>query len=157
VLELVDKTEEELSHWVPAMVASYARDLIQAGESRESAWAVAAEQSKTLFPDSKPADGQHVMNVVVDGESVGVLWIGRPLNDEADTWFVFYVEIDDRHRGRGLGRETMLAAESWALAHEGRRIALQVFGPNESARAMYDSLGYEVRATAMAKELEPAE
>jgi GNAT superfamily N-acetyltransferase len=156
VLELVDKTEEELAHWVPAMIASYAEERIKAGESREAAWTVSAEQFGTLLPDSKPIDGQFVMNLMVDGECVGVLWMGRPLNDEADTWFVFYVEIDEPHRGHGLGRAAMLAAEAWALDRDGRRIALNVFGPNVTARSLYDSLGYGVRATAMAKELEPS-
>ena len=57
---------------------------------------------------------------------------------------VLYVEIDEAHRGQGLGREAMEAAEAWTLEHGGTRISLNVFGPNIVARSLYDSLGFQV-------------
>jgi ribosomal protein S18 acetylase RimI-like enzyme len=93
------------------------------------------------------------MNLVLDGLAVGVLWIGRPLGGDEDTWHVFYVEIDEAHRGEGLGKEAMLAAERWAVSHHGTRIALNVFGPNTVARSLYDSLGFKVLTTGMYKDL----
>jgi len=153
VLELVHKQPDELAHWVPAMFAGYVEERIGAGESRESAWAAAGAQQEQLFPGGVPAEGQHVMNLVLDGAAVGVLWMGRPLGGGEETWYVFYVEIDEVHRGRGLGREAMVAAEGWASSHGGSRIALNVFGPNTVARALYDSLGYRVLATGMYKDL----
>jgi ribosomal protein S18 acetylase RimI-like enzyme len=153
VLQLVDKEAEELSHWVPAMFAGYVEQRIGAGESRESAWAATAAQQELLFPGGIPGEGQHVMNLVLGDEAVGVLWMGRPFGGSEDTWFVFYVEIDESHRGRGLGRQAMEAAEAWTIAHGGQRIALNVFGPNTVARGLYDSLGFQVMATSMFKDL----
>jgi len=153
MVELVEKPQEELAHYVPAMFAGYVEQRIGAGESRESAWAQSAAQQEQLFPGGVPAEGQHVMNVVVDGTAVGSLWMGRPLGGSEDTWFVFYVEIDGDHRGKGLGRVAMEAAEAWTKEHGGQRIALNVFGPNTVARSLYDSLGYQVMATAMFKDL----
>jgi ribosomal protein S18 acetylase RimI-like enzyme len=153
VLELIEKQQDELVTWVPAMIASYVEQRIGAGESRENAWANAEAQREQLFPGGTVAEGQHVMNLVLDGKVVGVLWMGRPLGNSEDTWFVFYVEIDEAHRGQGLGRQAMEAAEAWALAKGGSRIALNVFGPNAIARGLYDSLGYQVMATSMFKEL----
>ena len=153
MLELVDKQQDELTLWIPMMIASYVEQRIGAGESRESAWTSAEAQREQLFPGGKVADGQHVMNLVVDGEAVGVLWMGRPLGGSEDTWFVFYVEVDESHRGRGLGRQAMEAAEAWTIAHGGQRIALNVFGPNVVARSLYDSLGFQVMATSMFKDL----
>lgn len=153
VLQLVDKTQDDLTRWVPAVFAGYVEERIGAGESRESAWAESAAQQRVLFPGGVPADGQHVMNLVVDGEAVGVLWMGLPLGGAEDTWFVFYVEIAEAHRSRGLGRQAMQAAEEWTIAHGGRRIALSVFGSNDLARELYDSLGYQVMATSMFKDL----
>lgn len=153
VLELVAKDPEELTHWVPAMFAGYVEERIGAGESRESAWAFSAAQQEVLFPGGVPAEGQHVMNLVRAGETVGVLWMGRPLGGSEDTWFVFYVEIDEAHRAQGLGREAMELAEAWTKEHGGQRIGLNVFGPNTVARSLYDSLGYQVLATSMFKDL----
>jgi ribosomal protein S18 acetylase RimI-like enzyme len=153
VLELVDKHQDDLAHWIPAMIAGYVEQRIGAGESRESAWTSAEAQREQLFPGGTLAEGQHVMNLVADGKPVGVLWMGRPLGGSEDTWFVFYVEIDEAHRGQGLGRQAMQAAEAWTRANGGQRIALNVFGPNAVARNLYDSLGYQVMATSMFKDL----
>jgi ribosomal protein S18 acetylase RimI-like enzyme len=79
--------------------------------------------------------------------------MGKPFGNLESTWFVFYVEIDEAHRGRGLGRAAMQAAEDWTKEHDGTRVALNVFGPNVVARSLYDSLGYQVMATAMFKDL----
>jgi ribosomal protein S18 acetylase RimI-like enzyme len=93
------------------------------------------------------------MNVLDGDEVVGTLWMGKPFGNLESTWFVFYVEIDEAHRGRGLGRAAMQAAEDWTKEHDGTRVALNVFGPNVVARSLYDSLGYQVMATAMFKDL----
>jgi GNAT superfamily N-acetyltransferase len=47
----------------------------------------------------------------------------------------------------------MEAAEQWTREHGGTRVALNVFGPNLTARSLYDALGYEVLATSMFKDL----
>jgi len=153
VLELVDKPHDDLAHWIPAMIASYVEQRIGAGESRESAWRSAEAQREQLFPGGALAEGQHVMNLVVDGKPGGVLWMGRPLGGSEDTWFVFYVEVDEAHRGQGLGRQAMEAAEAWTRANGGQRIALSVMGPNTVARSLYDALGFQVMATSMFKDL----
>ena len=153
VLELVDKDHDDLARWLPAVFAGYVEERIGAGESRESAWAEAAAQRELLLPGGSLAEGQHVMNLVLDGEAVGVLWMGLPLGGAEDTWHVYYVEIAEAHRGRGLGRQSMQAAEAWTRAQGGRRISLSVFGSNVRARELYDSLSYQVMATSMFKDL----
>ncbi len=153
MIELADKTQAELDAWLPPMIAHYVDERVGAGEDRDSAQGNAAMQFGQLFPDGRPGEGQHVMTALHDGREVGALWMGRPLGSSAGTWFVFWVGIDEEHRGKGLGREVMEAAEAWARAREGTRIALNVFGPNHVARSLYDSLGYEVMATSMFKDL----
>jgi ribosomal protein S18 acetylase RimI-like enzyme len=84
---------------------------------------------------------------------VGTLWMGRPLSGDGDTWYIFDIEIAKDMRGRGFGRAAMEAAEVWTRERGGSRVALNVFGPNLTARALYDSLGYEVLATSMFKDI----
>ena len=68
--------------------------------------------------------------------------------------FVYDVEIDERHRGRGLGRAAMLKAEEQAHARGIGRMELNVFGGNDVARGLYRSLGYVERAVSMGKDVE---
>jgi len=135
------------------MKEHYIAERIKAGERPEDAHRVSESQFGQLFPGGAPADDQHVMNVVADEATVGTLWMGRPFSGDSATWFVFDIEIAEEARGRGYGRAAMEAAEVWTRAHGGTRVALNVFGPNLIARALYDSLGYEVQAISMFKEL----
>jgi len=153
MVQLIEKTHDQIAEWLPGMQSDYIEQRVGSGEPRAVAESGAAAQMAQLFPDGVPADGQHVMNVVVDDEAVGTLWMGRPFNAADDTWFVFYVEIDEACRGQGHGRVAMQAAEAWTREHGGSKIALNVFGPNTVARSLYDSLGYHVMATAMFKDL----
>lgn len=146
-------TPGEVTAWLPGMFDAYVLERVRAGEDPASARQSAEQQHEQLFPDGQPGESQHVMHVVADDRVVGVLWIGRPLRGESSAWYVFNIEIDESARGLGYGREAMLAAERWALANGGTRLGLNVFGPNVAARSLYDSLGYQVAATQMFKEL----
>jgi GNAT superfamily N-acetyltransferase len=68
-----------------------------------------------------------------------------------DGVFIYDIEIDEEHQGRGLGRATMLAAEDLVRIAGLREIALNVFGWNSRAEALYRSLGYVTAATQMSK------
>jgi GNAT superfamily N-acetyltransferase len=152
-MNLESKTGEQLASWMPRKQEEYVAERVKAGEGLETATAMSDAQFAVLFPDGRPAEGQFVMNAVADGIVVGTLWMGRPFSGDENTWFVFDIEIDEDSRGRGLGRATMEAAESWTREHGGTRVALNVFGPNRTARSLYESLGYEVQAISMFKDL----
>ncbi len=153
MVKLESKTSQELSLWMPSKKEEYIAERIKAGESPDVANRMSDAQFAELFPDGNPAEGQYVMNVITDEAIVGTLWMGRPFSRDGDTWFIFDIEISKDARGRGFGRAAMEAAEEWTREHGGTRVALNVFGPNLTARSLYDSLGYEVLATSMFKDL----
>ena len=140
------------AEWRANAEAHYRAERIAAGDSPEVADRRVA-QSAEYFPDGRPAEG-HVVFQVVDGdEVVGALWIGLLDPSEPSHWWVYDIEIDEPHRGKGHGRAAMRLAEEEARARGGVRLGLNVFGPNTVARSLYDSLGYRVAATNMTKEL----
>jgi GNAT superfamily N-acetyltransferase len=153
VISLRDMTPAEVAVAVPRVFEGYIEDRVEAGQDRDEARVQAESQHATLFPGGVPAEGQHLMHVLDDEDVIGLLWMGRPLTSSATMWFVYFVEIDEAHRGRGLGRVAMECAERWTREHGGSRIGLNVFGPNVVARRLYDSLGYRVMATTMFKDL----
>lgn len=154
-VSLVELTDAEVAAWQPGSLASYVAERVAAGEPPEVARRVAAEQRARSFPGGEPAAGHHLFSVVAAGERVGIVWLGPSFNGDDSERYLFTIEIDAAHRGRGLGRAAMRAAEDWTLAQGARRLSLNVFGFNDVARSLYDSLGYVVAATNMYRDLSP--
>ncbi len=142
----------ELAGLLSTLRSGYLADLERSGMSRKEAEANADHSLERMFPGGVPAEGQHIGHVVVDGQDVGVLWLGLT-GDEPDRWYVYDVEIDEDKRGRGFGRQAMLLAESFAREHGAMTLGLNVFGFNSVARSLYRSLGYEESAVQMRKTL----
>ena len=150
---LVALSDEELAAWLPVSLAEYVESRVGAGESLEVATRIATEQRATLFPDGVPAAGHHLFGVVVDGERVGMVWLGPSFGGDAQERYLFNVEIDPGRRGRGYGRAAVRAAEAWTAAQGATRLSLNVWGHNDVARSLYDALGYVVAATNMYRDL----
>ena len=148
-------TPDEYDAWIVDEIAAYAGDLARAsGATLEEAHLRAEQQTKDLLPDGPASDGVHLLRVLdAAGEPVGVLWLGRHPQRRSAGW-VYEVRIDEARRGEGLGRAAMLAAEQVAREAGWSALGLNVFGHNPRARGLYDSLGYEVAATTMAKPLD---
>jgi ribosomal protein S18 acetylase RimI-like enzyme len=148
--------DDEIAEYVPRASAAYAAELRKHLHLDAEAAAARAEQSAAdAFPAGRIGAG-HWLFAVEDGEGtrVGILWLGEPFDGDAGSLWVYDIEIDPEHRGRGLGRDTMLLAEVEARRLGRRRIRLNVFARNAVARALYLSLGFEDLAIQMSKAVE---
>jgi len=145
---------ERMQSWLAASLSDYTQDRIKAGESREQAVATAKQSYATLFPDGNPAAGHHVFDVQNDdGVIVGFLWIGPQSEGPPEAWWVWDIAIEEDQRGKGYGRETMRLGEGEVLLRGGTDLGLHVFGFNTTARALYESMGYEPTSIRMSKKL----
>jgi ribosomal protein S18 acetylase RimI-like enzyme len=57
--------------------------------------------------------------------------------------WIYYLAVNETHRGAGLGRQLMAAAETWLREHEVVKVQLMVRAENTAVLAFYDHLGYE--------------
>jgi ribosomal protein S18 acetylase RimI-like enzyme len=90
----------------------------------------------------------------VDGEVIGHLWLSvHSPEDVTGQGWIFDIEVDDAHRGQGLGRQLMLAALDKAKALGCTSIKLNVFGGNDVAIRLYQSLGFRTAQMQMTKQL----
>jgi ribosomal protein S18 acetylase RimI-like enzyme len=147
-------SKSEFDGWHAKSVESFAQDLARAVDRPlDAARSRAAQQFAEWLPDGLDTPGTWLMTIR-DGDDavVGHLWVG-PHPDRAGAAFVYDIEIDEGHRGHGLGRAAMLAAERLVAEAGIAEIGLSVFGFNEAAQRLYTSLGYRVLATQMAKKL----
>jgi GNAT superfamily N-acetyltransferase len=144
-------SEDEFTAWLPLMRDRYAEDIAgHGGLSPENAAEMAATQIEALFPGGQPSPEQLVFVVEAEAGPVGQLWLAERAEPQ-HCLFVYELYVDEPRRGRGYGKAAMLLAEEEAGRRGIDRVALNVFGGNEVARRLYQSLGYEENAIAMSK------
>ncbi len=149
--------EDEVADYVARGQASYARDMVaQAGIPEAAARAKAEQDWANLLPRGLASPGQFLFALEdkATGERVGDLWFAERDSDFGEkAAFIYSIEIFEEFRGRGFGRQAMLALEGEVRSRGLTRIALNVFGGNDVARSLYRSTGYAETAVFMSKEL----
>ena len=144
--------EDEFARWLPATRDGYAESMAaHAGITAEAARRKAEADTEQLFPGGRPAADQWVYVVEADGKPVGGLWVAERDLEHGRMLWIFDIDIDEPHRGRGYGRAAMQFAEAEARRRGLPGVALNVFGGNEVARNLYRSLGYAESAIFMTK------
>lgn len=151
-------TQQEYDAWYPGAVKGYAEQHIEAGSMpADTGHDLAAQQFAELLPNGVDTAAQRLLIGEVDGVQVGMLWLNIATGDATAgkpvTAFVYDVEVDPAHRGKGYGRALMLQGEEYAVAEGAVRIRLHVFGENTVARGLYHSIGFTETNVSMTKEL----
>ena len=85
------------------------------------------------------------------GAAVGSLWVF--VDEPKKRAFIYNIEIDAAQRGKGYGRRALELLEETLRPQGVTRIALNVFGDNAIAQALYRKIGYYTVATYMQKEI----
>ncbi len=143
---------EEFERWLPRLREGYAADIMRNGGASEAdARTKAVVDIERVFPNGRPSSDQFVFVVEADGEPVGELWVAEREGDLGRGLWIYDVQIEEAHRGRGYAKEAMLFAEEEARRRGLSRVALNVFGGNAAARGLYQSLGYVETAVLMSK------
>lgn len=117
----------------------------------ESSHEEESHQVQTLLSTGMSGTLPAAILVAQDGEGslIGFLEVGlRSHADGYDTAHtVGFVEgwfVDAAHRGRGVGRDLMRAAEDWARAQGCGEIASDALIDNQPSQQAHQSLGFEV-------------
>lgn len=149
-------TPEEYAAFVDYSLVDYADSGFRAGQFATPAEAMdaAKHQFAQILPGGRTTPGHEFLTIRRDdGTRVGTLWLAYPPARGSNGAFVYSLAVDAPHRRHGYAEAAMRLAEDRARAHGQTTLALNVFGFNAGARALYDKLGYEVVATLMRKEL----
>jgi ribosomal protein S18 acetylase RimI-like enzyme len=141
VIQLQAMTDEEAEQYRAGAQADYAEQIVRAGDLSPEAAAGKAARDLAAAPS-----GAQYWHLFADDEEVvvGVLVAG-PQTDPAEPYFYVYdVHVAPEHRGKGFGRQAMEAAVA-----EGRRLGLpsvrlNVWGGNDVALRLYESMGFQV-------------
>ncbi|WP_435616242.1 GNAT family N-acetyltransferase [Streptomyces sp. ARC32] len=131
-------TPEDFAAWQAYEAEQYARTWMERGVPEADARAKARRDHELLLPGGQDTENMLFSVLEHEGERVGTLWLAL----REDRAFVFDVEAEAAHRGRGHGRTLMLLAEAQAVAAGRPLIGLNVFAGNTAAERLYESLGY---------------
>ena len=154
IISLRRMTEDDFNEWRPRSIESFASDLARVMKRPLDAARLRAQaQFDEALPNGLDTPGTWLMLILdEDAARVGTLWVG-PHPQRDGVAYVYDIEIEEFARRRGYGRAAMLGAEDLVRSAGMHELGLSVFGFNESAKRLYDSIGYRVLATQMSKVL----
>ena len=139
-------------------IRGYADEQVRVGNwTEEEAESRSAEQTDSLLPLGIETHGTLLLIAETpEGVSIGHVWVAfqRQPGSGSGAW-IYDIEVEPQHRGKGFGRALLLVAEEETARHGISKIGLNVFGSNTTARNLYQSTGYQVASTQMYKELPP--
>jgi ribosomal protein S18 acetylase RimI-like enzyme len=145
--------DDEVSSFLASTRDGYALSMVNdAGMGEEEAREKADRDFAMLVREGRPVAGQQlfIIEETETSERVGRVWLGER---SREIGFLYDIEIEERFRGRGLGREAMQLVEQEARRRGFVEIRLNVFGGNETARSLYRSLRYVEFSVGMRKRL----
>ena len=156
MVRLVPMTESEYETYLEKAIPEYAADRVHAGHwSEEDALDRSRKSYRELLPQGIKTENNYLFRVQLEesGEAIGMVWLKheapRPYG------FIYEIMLDETQRGKGYGKQAMLALEEFARGMGLEIISLHVFTHNTVAIRLYEGLGYEVTNQNMVKRLKP--
>ncbi|MGW1622990.1 GNAT family N-acetyltransferase [Streptomyces sp. NPDC002172] len=142
-------TEAEFEEWLAYESEAHARMWIERGTPETEAHEKARRDHARLLPRGRATEDMRFSILEHEGTRVGTLWLAF----RQDRVWVYDVEADAAHRGRGHGRTLMLLAENQAIAAGRPVLGLNLFAGNTPAERLYESMGYETVSRIFCKNL----
>ena len=151
IVKLAPLPQGDFEQFLERGVREYAEDHVRNGN-----WPAqgALERSRKEFdhylPDGIHTPDQYLWSLLdEEGKKIGVLWV--QIKDQKA--FIFDFVIDEEFRGKGLGKQAMLAMDEKLKSMSVDSVALHVFGDNIKAQELYKKMGFKIVGINMKKDL----
>ena len=122
---------------------------LRRGLSAQEARAKADADTDGPLPEGVRTPGMVFLSARRDGQVVGGAWAAVQGPNRAGEAWVNVVWVDPAVRRQGLARRLMDATAAEVRRQGAEHLALDVFGDNAGAIALYDALGFRVVAQQM--------
>jgi ribosomal protein S18 acetylase RimI-like enzyme len=129
--------------------SGFSADLIESSFGEQDAAGIVDARLAAAFPGGHAAPVHQLCCVVHDDRQVGRVWFGPDPASTEGGWWLFELEIDDTHRGRGIGTSVIALVEAEVSRLGGTAVGLNVFDHNQAARRLH----YQAVSTSMRKNL----
>ena len=154
MVRLVPMTDTEFEAFCDKSIPEYAAENVAAGYwSEEEALERSRNAFNNLLPEGVKTENNYLFRIQLEesGEKIGMIWMKH--EKPRPHGFIYNIVLDEEQRGKGYGKQTMLALEEVAKEIGLKTIGLHVFAHNTAAMRLYKGLGYEVTSQNMTKKL----
>ena len=154
MIRLVPMLEGDLHSYLDTAIPNYAADNVKAGYwSEEEALGKSKDAYSKLLPEGVHSISQHLYKIedTESGQSVGIIWLNARVDAPHPSGFIYDIEVNEEFRGKGYGKQAMLAIEEKARELGLKSIGLHVFAHNAVAKGLYEKIGYELKSMNMTK------
>ena len=150
--KLVPMHQEDLEPYLERGIREYADDHVRNGNwSAEEALERSRKEFEQLLPEGVNSRDQFLYSIVdkTDGDKIGLLWV--QVKDQKA--FIYDFIIDESFRGKGYGKQALLALDEKLKSMDVESVGLHVFGDNITAQELYRKMGYQITGIHMKKTL----
>lgn len=149
-VRLEPMTQSEYEAWRVVSVEQYSLEFVKSGILTEPEARKRGESDfARLLSDGLATTGHELFSAYDGTDLVGSLWLFSTESDPEASSFVYELAVLPDNRRRGYGRAIMQVAIDQCRERGVAAMSLNVFGHNTGARALYDSLGFQVSSTFM--------
>lgn len=143
-------TEAEYDAWHREAVAAYAQEFVDSGILNAQAARERSEKDfAELLPHGLASDNHLLWTARDDATEVGTVWVALMPERTPPHSFVYSLDVNADQRRRGYGQALMEAAMQECRDRAVATMGLNVFGHNDTARRLYERLGFQVASTSM--------
>ena len=150
MVKLVPMQQVDFEIYLEDDIHKYAPEHIRVGNWEASeALEKSGKEHEQLLPEGLESKNQYLLTVVDEDTStkVGILWI----NIEGGRAFIYDFIINEDLRGKGYGKQALIAIDEKLKSMNVRSIGLHVFGDNIPAQEPYKKMGYQITDIHMKK------
>lgn len=154
MVRLVPMSESEFETYLEKAGPEYAANKARAGDwSEEEALERSRESYQHLLPQGVKTKNNYLFRIRLEGsgESIGIIWMRHEA--PRSHGFILDISLDETQRGKGYGKQALLALDEFAKSLGIGTLALHVFASNTPAMHLYKKLGYRVTSQNMTKRL----
>lgn len=150
MVRLVPMEQKDFEPYLERDIREYAEEHVRNGNwKKEEALEKSRTEHQQLLPDGLQSRNQHLFSIIndADDQKLGVLWV----NVESGQAFIYDFRIEDEYRGKGYGKQALMALDEKLQSMNVQSVSLHVFGDNITAQELYKKMGFEITGIHMRK------
>ena len=150
MLKLEPLQQDDFERFLERGIREYAEDHVRNGNwPAEDALERSRKEFEHYLPEGIHSKDQYLWSIQNGDDKIGVLWV--QVRDRKA--FIFNFVIDEEFRGKGFGKQALVALDEKLKSLNVESVALHVFGDNVNAQELYKKMGFKTVSINMKKDL----